>query len=324
MHRCSPVPQAMTVPPMAAWQGIAALEADRAHDAADTGLMGGPDHSILGLGPIEIVRWAGEPGLALEAPETRGRNATPCYTVLLQSRGAGRLTHYGLSSTLGGGDLVLINNAAPHRIVLVEPGALVVLHVPLRLLRSYLPSPEQFCGRPLRPGEGITECAAEFILGICAQLERGISDEFRGRIARNLLDLLATAFSLALDGTFEGSPVICDRNARVRLHIEQNLRDPELRPAAIAACLRLSPRYLRAIFAASRETVSAYILRRRLEECARELPNPTLQHLSITDIAFGWGFNSGPHFARSFRGHFGMSPRDYRRMGLDRARQGVI
>ncbi len=113
--------------------------------------------------------------------------------------------------------------------------------------------------------------------------------------------------------------MICDRNARVRLHIEQNLRDPELCPSAIAAGLRLSPRYLRAIFAASKETVSAYVLRRRLEECARELLNPRLQRLSITDIAFGWGFNSGPHFARSFREHFGMTPRDYRRLGLDSA-----
>jgi AraC-like DNA-binding protein len=238
--------------------------------------------------------------------------------VLLQERGASRIDHYGLASVLDVGDLVLINNAAPHGIALASGSQLVALHVPLRLLRSYLPSPEQFCGRPLRGGEGISESAAQLILGICAQLDQGLAEEFHSRIARNLLDLLATAFSLVLDGTFGASPVICDRNARVRLYIEQNLRDPELCPSIIAASLRLSPRYLRAIFAASKETVSAYILRRRLEECARELPDPHLRHLSITEIAFGWGFNSGPHFARSFRAHFGMSPRDYRRMGPGR------
>lgn len=51
-------------------------------------------------------------------------------------------------------------------------------------------------------------------------------------------------------------------------------------------------------------TVSAYILRRRLEECARELGDPKLGDQSITDIAFGWGLNSGPHFTRSFRNRF--------------------
>jgi hypothetical protein len=81
----------------------------------------------------------------------------------------------------------------------------------------------------------------------------------------------------------------------------------------------MSPRYLRAIFATSNETVSAYILRRRLEECARELADPRARAGSITEIAFGWGFNSAPHFTRSFRERYGMSPRQYRTCGASRA-----
>jgi AraC-like DNA-binding protein len=64
------------------------------------------------------------------------------------------------------------------------------------------------------------------------------------------------------------------------------LRDPDLRLTSIAAKTRLSSRYLRLIFAASDETGSAYILRRRLEECAREFANPERAHQSITQIAF--------------------------------------
>jgi len=313
------VPQGLTIEAAAPWREVAPRSIERGDllSAANT------DNGVVSLGPIRITRCSGEANLALEGPDTKGRGGGSCYTVLLQQGGVTRLDHYGLASVLSEGDLVLVNNAAPHGIALSANSDLIALHVPLRLLRTYLPSPEQFCGRPLRRGEGISESAAELIIGICAQMEQGLADEFRHRIARNLLDLLATAFSLVLEGTFAGSPVICDRNARVRLYIEQNLRDPELCPAVIAASLRLSPRYLRAIFAASKETVSAYILRRRIEECARELTDPRLQHLSITDIAFGWGFNSGPHFARSFRVHFAMSPRDYRRMGLERAAQTV-
>jgi AraC-like DNA-binding protein len=147
---------------------------------------------------------------------------------------------------------------------------------------------------------------------IVAQLEIGIEPEFKGRIARNLLDTLATAFAIVLDRDIDGSPIICDRNARVRLYIERNLRDPELKPSSIARNLRLSPRYMRLIFSASKETVSAYILRRRLEECARDLADPALAEVSITEVAFSWGFNSGPHFARSFRSRFGCSPREFR------------
>ncbi len=76
--------------------------------------------------------------------------------------------------------------------------------------------------------------------------------------------------------------------------------------------LKLSSRYLRMIFATSGETVSAYILRRRLEESGRQMADPQWRGRSIAEIAFGWGFNSAPHFTRSFRDRYGLSPRQYR------------
>jgi AraC-like DNA-binding protein len=101
------------------------------------------------------------------------------------------------------------------------------------------------------------------------------------------------------------------------LFIEQHLRDPELTPSIIADRLKISSRYLRMIFAANSETPSAYILRRRLEECASRLGDPRWRGHSITEIAFSWGFNSAPHFTRSFRDRFDASPRCYRQQQLD-------
>lgn len=109
------------------------------------------------------------------------------------------------------------------------------------------------------------------------------------------------------------SSIVSGRHAKVKLYIEQHLRDPELSPCAIADRLKLSSRYLRMIFATSSETVSAYILRRRLEECARQMSDPRWGRHSIAEIAFAWGFNSAPHFTRSFRERYGLSPRHYRR-----------
>jgi AraC-like DNA-binding protein len=71
------------------------------------------------------------------------------------------------------------------------------------------------------------------------------------------------------------------------------------------------------IFATSKETVSAYVLRRRLEECARQMADPRWRGHSISEIAFAWGFNSASHFTRCFRERYGQSPRDYRREQLD-------
>jgi len=266
------------------------------------------------LGSMEIIRAdCGAGPVPLFADQKTGA-ARGSYGFLLVLRGNARLRHYGPECVLGAGDFVLINSAAPHGFHFAEPGALMILRVAPRVLRTYLPAPESFCGRPLRPGDGISESAAELMLSIFSQLDGGLDIEFRSRVVRNLLDTLATAFSMVLGEALEASPVICNLNARVRLYIERNLRDPDLKPSTIASSLRLSPRYLRAIFATNKETVSAFMLRRRLEECARELANRRCDHLSITQIAFGWGFNSGPHFTRSFHERFGVSPRTYRRM----------
>ena len=66
------------------------------------------------------------------------------------------------------------------------------------------------------------------------------------------------------------------------------------------------------------ETVSSYILRRRLEECGRQLSDVLWRRRTITEIAFGWGFNNATHFARVFRNHYGTSPRDYRNTNVKR------
>jgi AraC-like DNA-binding protein len=264
------------------------------------------------FGPIEFVRldaevFASESDPArVIAPKGQG------YAFLLLARGAAMVQHYGHDCPLREGDFVLVDGSTPLAFHCEARGELIALRVAPRVLRNYLPAPDPFCGRPLRSGDGLTEGIAQIVQSVLAQVECGLSPHFYSRIARNLLDTLATAFSMALSSTSQGSPLLCSRNARVRLRVEQDLRDPGLRPATIALRLRMSPRYLRAIFASSGETVSAYVLRRRLEECARELADPRLGGMSITEIAFGWGFNSAPHFTRSFRNHYGVSPRQFR------------
>lgn len=234
------------------------------------------------------------------------------YAFVLMTDGDANARHYGHTCSLARGDFLLVHGTAPLEFAFGEAGEAIVLRVPARVLRNHLPSPDQFCGVPLRADDGIAQDVADLVRCIFGQLEDGLSAQFHGRIARNLLDTLGTAFAMALEGSLTGSPLLCSRNARVRLRIERDLRDPTLSPSRVAERLRMSPRYLRAIFAASNETVSAYILRRRLEECARELADPERRRASITEIAFGWGFNSAPHFTRSFRERFGMSPRQYR------------
>lgn len=94
--------------------------------------------------------------------------------------------------------------------------------------------------------------------------------------------------------------------ARIETYVSCNLRDPELSIDAVARAHNCSKRYLQKLFHS--EPLSQYIRRLRLERCFHDLSNQELCHLSVTEIAFSWGFQHQGHFSRIFRKHFNLPP----------------
>lgn len=94
--------------------------------------------------------------------------------------------------------------------------------------------------------------------------------------------------------------------------ISSNLRNTNMSPRYISRALGCSVRHVHRAFEGAGTTVSAYIKEQRLLAASEELRNPRCAEDSITEIALRWGFSEVSHFSRSFRAHFGMSPRDYR------------
>ncbi len=101
------------------------------------------------------------------------------------------------------------------------------------------------------------------------------------------------------------------RLAKIKQEIETRLADPLLSPGRIAEALGLGLRTLHATFAPTGETCAAYITRRRLEEARALVVGAPWR--SISDIAFGLGFNSMGTFFRTYRGRFGETPTESRR-----------
>jgi AraC-like DNA-binding protein len=266
------------------------------------------------LGPIRVVRMiCGHSAIDRTSRHIDAR-AARSFTVLLQVRGSGTFTQYGHEALLHGGDFSLCDSAAPHSWRLDEGAEVVMLRIPENILSEYLPSPENVCGRHLSAAHGLTAAVSALTLSLCDRLDAGLPADFCARVARHLMELLATAYALEFDSQPAGPSVISGRHAQVKLFIEQHLRDPHLTPSMIASRHKLSTRYLRMVFAVGGETISAYILRRRLEECARQIADPRWRGHSISEIAYAWGFNSTSHFARTFRLRFKSSPRDHRRL----------
>lgn len=108
-----------------------------------------------------------------------------------------------------------------------------------------------------------------------------------------------------------GSPVSQTMRAtlreRAKTYIGRHVRDADLSVEKIAAGLNCSKRYLHLVFNAGDETVSEYIWRQRLEGCRAELSNPAFR-MTLTEMAYAWGFNSSAHFSRAFKERFGVAP----------------
>ncbi|WP_366938661.1 helix-turn-helix domain-containing protein [Bradyrhizobium sp.] len=74
----------------------------------------------------------------------------------------------------------------------------------------------------------------------------------------------------------------------------------------------ISPRYLHRVFESVELSFGEQVRNSRLQFCASELSR--LPDRSLAEIALSCGFGDISHFNHCFRKHFGVSPREYRRI----------
>ena len=136
------------------------------------------------------------------------------------------------------------------------------------------------------------------------------------RLARELGDLVGTVAGEDL----RRDEVLTPRSAddlrrRVDDYVAEHLDDRDLGPASIADAHFVSARQVHRAFADASTTVGAHIRGRRLERARRELLDPRLAHLSLSDVAARSGFSDLATFSRAFKAVHQEAPSVYRRRG---------
>ncbi len=271
----------------------------------------GAELSIGTLGPVKLAKLTMDSYCVERSKDHINDNRPRIFSLLLQAKGSSVIHHCGHESNLDEGDFVLVDTGLPHFFDTKDFSVTIMVRVLPSLLREYLPTPEQFSGLRLGHAVGLAGTLGAMVESLSESVGNGISPDHEDRVARHLLEMISMSYTAGFDISGE-SAILWRRRNDVISFIEDNLRDPELSSASIASSLNLSPRYLRAVFSVSGEKISAFILRRRLEECARQMKSPAWNGHTLTEIAFSWGFNSAAHFTRCFRDKFGMAPREYR------------
>jgi AraC-like DNA-binding protein len=90
--------------------------------------------------------------------------------------------------------------------------------------------------------------------------------------------------------------------------IDRNISDVALSPGTAAKHFGVSQRYVHKLFTRSVTTFGSYVLTKRLEHIRRDLLLPSCRHLTISRLAYRWGFNDLSNFNRAFKNRFGCSP----------------
>ncbi len=231
----------------------------------------------------------------------------------LQASGTSINAQRGRSATVSPGDGALCDPDHGYIVDFLTPYEMFVVELPVTAIVAREPGfdLERFSCQKVDSRR--TQLLVAFLRTAWRQRDCLDDDaDWRDCVSRTSLDLAMRAISCAGGCEVVGAPAELRRD--VIAHIRENLADPELRTSTIARTLQVSARSVQTVFERLATTTSGFILQQRLERAAERLiREPGL--CSITELAFDCGFSDSAYFSRCFSRHFGVSPRDYRRLG---------
>lgn len=151
-------------------------------------------------------------------------------------------------------------------------------------------------------------------------LEESISAPEAQRIVVNHIhDLVVLAIGASREGgELAARGVRAARLAAVKKDALDEIANPDLSIATIAARQGVTPRYVHMLFEPEGVTFSEFVVGQRLVRAHRMLSDPRYAGHTISAIALMVGFGDLSYFNRTFRRRFGMSPSDVRATGRER------
>ena len=280
-------------------------------DPADIGTFHGSIERTA-IGELSLAEAFSEAQTVHHSRAHVARTRGALFFLLVQLAGESRNRQDGREAYLKPGDFTLFDSTRQYDIVFPGTNRMLVLGIPEAQLRRQIPCPESLLAVAVPADGGVPALLSRFLRSFWVACHQDLDAEGAARVTGTILDLLGAAYADVPRAHGERSAVAAAQRIRLLNHIESHLQDPQLTPSALAESCRITPRYLHHLFACSGETVGRYLLRRRLEECARALIAPVQLGRTVAAIAFDHGFNSPTHFGRVFRRKFGMTPREYR------------
>jgi AraC-like DNA-binding protein len=263
------------------------------------------------LGSIDIARAYSSSAVIRRTPAEIGRTDERAFLLELSEDATYGVCRRGQESVVKGGEFWLSDSTEP--IVVRHLGcSVVVLRIGEAALKAVLPGADQVLGVVIKGDRGAGLSASTLIRGLARTMQQGFARGAGEHLATAVLHALAAAFA-EVRGVEVAVPATAEsRRLAITKFVDAHLGDADLKVQRVAERFGVSDRYVRMLFEAAGEPLSTYIQRRRLEESARQLRDPQGRSLTVSEIAFSWGFNSLGSYDRAFKAHFDVTPREYR------------
>jgi AraC-like DNA-binding protein len=227
--------------------------------------------------------------------------------VLIIASGSVIISQHGEERTFTAGSVLTLDPAWSYGGRFVGSTRLVALKLPKPALkaRGYIYGSR----RIMVPEQSSSDVTFLRDMLICMAENRELpSPQFREKLGEQTLDMM----DALLQNT--AGCAVCGRSdlilLRAKTTIARRLGDSRLNLEQIAAELHISVNYLAKLFRAEGRTVMRYVLEKRLERAHSFLKQCGQHRMQIQEIAYLCGFESPSHFSRTFKQHFGVSPRD--------------
>ena len=263
------------------------------------------------FGQVQLACVETSPVLVQRRTRDIGRLTTAPYLIKFQLEGEAHWSQRGKDVHLRPGDFVICSTAEPYSLRFDGPYRMPVLALAEGTMRRLTPHPDRFLGERMPGDDACCGLLSSFVADVVRSMA-ALPAPMVERVETNILDLLGGVLSARAGGNEIERVPSADLIRRMKGFVRDNLRNRRLGPAMVAGAFGVSTRYVHKLFASEAETLARYVRSQRLEASRRMLSDPSFSQMSITDIALYWGFYDLSHMTRSFRGAFGVSPRDYR------------
>ncbi|NDZ11438.1 AraC family transcriptional regulator [Variovorax sp. WS11] len=260
------------------------------------------DISVVNSGAQSVMR----------TPSHIARSTDAYFLVGIQTAGQGVVRQDGRDAVLSVGDFALYDSTRPYQLLFDDAFEQIVLKLPGERLRSELRDTEALTATTVSGREGAGHLLISMIRTLREDID-ALQPASALAVANGVLNILVAGLQTLPAARSPGlSQLAAFHLARIKRRIDEQLADPALSVSSLAAQLGLSASQVHRVFGSEPLTPAQYIWERRLEACSRDLREPRLAGRTVSEIAFGRGFNDAAHFSRVFRERFGCSPREWR------------